>query len=60
MSTVFFFKRISKKNKEARAKMTIPGGHGSKSIVAHVYDHISYNNLYLYDYENIIKVTMFK
>ena len=60
MSTVFFLKRISKKNKEARAKMTISGGHGSKSIVAHVYDHVNYNNLYPYIYENIINVTMFK
>ncbi|XP_062109570.1 uncharacterized protein LOC133821077 [Humulus lupulus] len=40
MSTIFCLKRISKRNKEARAKMTIPGGHGAKSIVAHVYDHM--------------------
>ena len=60
MSTILCLKHISKRNKEARAKMTIPGGHGSKSIVAYVYDHVNYNNLYPYIYENIIKVTMFK
>ncbi|XP_062118832.1 uncharacterized protein LOC133832511 [Humulus lupulus] len=34
-----FGDRISRRNKEARSKMPIPGGHDSKSIVVHIHDH---------------------
>ena len=51
----FFFVACIEKNKEARGKMLIPGGHRSKSIVVRLHDNVSCNKLNIY--HNIKNIT---